>query len=221
MILEHVLMKRAVLSAAIIIAILLVPLTRLEVSAMKDNEKYLNEARAHVKEFEAELEPERLREAHMALEHVILTQETDPKTRGQLRTDSLSLWLHILQLLDRFLDPKFNPEDLPLTLVQPPLTSGDIVLRPGADSALIDDPKVRADYEKAIAANRAKAEYYRLQIGLRRLDERIPARAEAFIRNSYTSVSGDQKELQTAIDDTIKNPQRKAALLKLLTPSQP
>ncbi len=188
---------------------------------MQDNEKYLNAAQARAKEFEAEREPERLREAYMALENVILAQEHDPKTRGQLRTDSLSLWLHLLQLLDRFLDPNFNPEDVPEKLVQPPPTSGGIVLRPGADPALIDDPKVRAEYEKAIAANRAKADHYRLQINLRRLEERIPPRAEAFIRNSYTSAPGDQEELQTAIDGIMKNPQRKARLLKLLTPSQP
>ena len=188
---------------------------------MADNEKYLNEAQAYVKKFEAEMEPERLREASLALEHMILAQETDPKTRAQLRTQSLLLWLHLLQILDRFLDPQFDPQNVPKKLIQPPPTTGGIVYPPGADPALIDDPKARADYEKAIAANRAKAEHYRLQIGLRRLDERIPLRAEAFIRNSYTSTPGDQRELKTAIDDTIKNSQRKAGLLRLLTPAQP
>lgn len=188
---------------------------------MTDNQKYLNEAQARVKEFEAELEPERLREAYMALEDVILVQETDPKSRARLRTNALSLWLHLLQLLDRFLDPKFNPEDVPEMLVQPPPTTGDVVYPPGADPALIDDPKARAEYEKAIAANRAKADHYRLQINLRRLDERITPRAEAFIRNFYTPAAIDQKELQTAIDEIIRDPRRKAGLLKLLSSSQP
>jgi len=188
---------------------------------MTDNQKYLNEAQVRTKEFEIELEPERLREAYLALENVTLAQENDPKTRGQVRTDALSLWLHALEVLDRFLDPKFNPQDVPQLGVQPPPTTGGIVYPPGADPAVIDDPTARADYEKAVTANRAKAEHYRLQIGLRRLDERIPPRVEAFIRNSYTSAPDDQKELKTAIDDTIKNPQRKVGLLKLLTPSQP
>jgi hypothetical protein len=188
---------------------------------MTENEKYLKEALAHVKEFEAELEPERLHEAYMALENVIWTQERDPKARAQSRADCLSLWLHLLHMLDRFLDPDFNPKDFPEKLVQPPPTSGGIVYPPGADPVLIDDPKARAGYEKAIAANRAKADHYRLQINLRRLDERIPPRTEAFIRNSYTSAPGDQAELRTAIDAIIKDRQRKVDLLKLLRPSSP
>lgn len=214
-------MGRAI-SLAVFVLATLVPCSILtETKAMTDNQKFLDEVQVRVKEFEAELEPERLREAYMALENVSLVQETDPKSRTQLRTNALSLWLHLLQLLDRFLDSKFNPDDVPELLVEPPPMSGGVVLRPGADPALIDDPKARADYENAIAANRAKADRYRLQIDLRRLEERISPRAEAFIRNAYTSVPGDQEALKTAIDRIMQNPQRKARLLKLLTPSQP
>ena len=188
---------------------------------MSENEKYLKEAHAHTKEFEAQLEPERLRESSMALENVILAHEHDPKSRAQLRTDCLSLWLHVLQFLDRFLDPNFDPADVPTKLVQPPRTLGGVVYPPGADPAKIDDPNARAEYEKAIAANRAKADRYRLQTGLRRLNESIPPRAEAFIRNSYTSERHDQKELRTAIDTIIKDPRRKADLLKLLAQRRP
>lgn len=183
---------------------------------MKENQRYLDEARAHTKEFEADLEPERLREAAMALQNVILTRVHDPATRRQLRRESLSLWLYFLQLLDRFLDPKFNPDDVPGEGVQPPPTSGGVLYGPGADPALVDDPTARAEYEKAIAANRAKADRYRLQIHLRRLNGRIASQAEAFVRNSYTSDPGDQKELRAAIDEIIKDPHRKASLLKLL-----
>lgn len=181
---------------------------------MTENQKYLKEAHTHTKEFETQLEPELLRSAYMALENVILAQENDPKLRAQLRMDCLFLWLYLLQLLDRFLDPGFNPNDVPEKLVQPPPIPGGVVLRPGADPALIDDPKARAEYEKAIAANRAKAEQYRLQINLRRLDEQITLRAEAFIRNSYTFAPSDREEVKTAILTTIKNPQRQEGLLR-------
>jgi len=188
---------------------------------MTENQKYLKETRERIKGFEKELEPERLREAYMALENVSLAKEHVPKTRAQLRTDTLSLWLGLLQILDHHLDPDFNPEDGPEELVQPPPTSGGVVLRPGADPALIDDPTARAEYEKAIAANRAKANNYRLQIHLGRLNERITPRAEEFIRNSYTTAPDDQEELKTAIEKTIEDPRRKARLLELLTPPQP
>lgn len=188
---------------------------------MTENERYLKEAYKCIKGFEIEREPEQLREAYMALENIIWVHEGDPKVRLQLRKNSLSLWLHLLEFLNRFLDPNFNPEDVPEKLVQPPLISGDVVLRPGADPALIDDPKVRAEYEKAIAANRTKIDHYRLQVGLNRLNERIPPRAEAFIRDSYTSAPGDQAELRTAIDMIIKDRQRKKDLLKLLASPSP
>jgi hypothetical protein len=188
---------------------------------MTENQKYLVEALGHVAEFEAEQESELLREAYMALENVLLVQEHDPSTRAKLRAGCLSLWLNLLRLLDRYLDPDFNPEDVPVNLVQPPPTLEGVVYPPGADPALIDDPKARAAYEKAIAANRAKANHYRLQIGLRRLNERIPPRVEAFVRDSYTSGLGDQEELRTAIEMIIKDPDRKAGLLKLLTQAYP
>jgi hypothetical protein len=211
-------MKRVIALAVMVVAPLVINVILTKAGPMKDNEKYLTEAQARVKEFEVELEPELLREAYMDLENVILLQ-ADEQTHPLLRARSLSLWLHLLQLLDRFLDPKFNPDDVPQTGVQPPPTSKGIAYPAGADPALIDNPRARAEYEKAIAANRAKANHYRLQIILRRLNERIPPRAEAFIRNSYTSAPGDQEELRTAIEEIIKDPQRKGGLLKLLTPS--
>jgi hypothetical protein len=214
-------MTRIISLAMMGLAILIATPILMRAKPMQQNQKYLEEAQAHAKKFEAELESERLREAAMALENVLLVQEHDPRTRAQLRTDCLTLWLQLLQLLDRFLDPNFNPEDVPTKLVQPPPTSGGVAYAPGADPALIDDPRARAEYEKAIANNRTKANHYRLQITLRRLEERIPPRAEAFIRNSYTPAPGDQEELKAAIDGIMQNPQRKAGLLKLLTPSQP
>jgi hypothetical protein len=207
-------MKRAVSLAVIILLVLLEMFTQTVARPMTDNQKYLKEAQVRIKEFEAELEPERLRQAYMALENIILVQEHDNKSRTELRETVLSLWLQFLQILDRFLDSKFNPHDVPNKLIQPPPTTGGVVYPPGADPALIDDPQTRSEYEQAIAANRAKAEYYRLQINLRRLDEQITSRAEAFIRNSYTFTPSDREEAKAAILKTIKNPQRQERLLK-------
>lgn len=187
---------------------------------MTENEKYLKEARARVKDFEDEREPERLREAYMALENIILSQEPDLKERTQLRRDCLYLWLELLQILDKNVDPDFNPENVPARLIQPPTSQG-VVYPPGADPALIDDPKARAEYEKAIAANREEANNYRFQIHLGRLNESIPPRAKAFISNSYISIPNDQEELKTAIDRIIKTPERKGELSKLLKPPHP
>jgi hypothetical protein len=142
---------------------------------MSQGQEHLKKAQAHVAKFEAECEPEHLREAYMALENVSLVEERDPRARDQLRTDCLSSWLYLLELLDRFLDPNFDPKDVPQRLVQPPPTRGDVVYPPGTDPALIDDPTARAQYERAITSNREKTIRYRLQIQLGRLQEQIPS----------------------------------------------
>lgn len=180
---------------------------------MTDNQKYLKEAETHVAEFEATLEAERLREAYMVLSNVVVVQEPNPETRRQLRKNCLATWLHMLQIVDRLVDPHFNPDDVPENLVQPPPTTGGVVYPPGADPALIADPAARAEYEKRIAANNKKIEGYRLQLQLSRLKERIQLAAVAFIRRSYTASADDQKELKTLVDEMIQNPARKEALL--------
>src|SRR5262249_30255976 len=156
----------------------------------------------------------RMYHAFSALGEVNLIQEHDSAKKAQVRHRSLVAWLQLVRLLDQFRDPNFNPGDQPELLVQPPKQPGGVVLRPGADPALIADPKERAEYEKAIAASRAKLNHYRLQIQLSRLNERIPPDAEAFIRTFYTAAPHDQKELRDAIEGWIQDPARKASLLK-------
>lgn len=183
---------------------------------MTGNQKCLNDAQKRIDEFKAELEPERLREAYIALANVDLDQERDPVTRARLRLDTFFSWMRLLQILDGFLDPKFDPGDVPAMLVQPPPTKDGVLYAPGADPTLIDDPKARSEYEKAIAENTTKAEHYRMQVHLRRLDERITPRVETFIRDSYASTPSDQQELRMAIEQTITAPARKSAVLRLL-----
>lgn len=183
---------------------------------MTENEKYLKEAQAKIKAFETEKEPERLRESAMALENIILAKEHETEVRKKLRSDSLTSWLTLLQIFDKHYQPDFNPDDMPEMLVQPPPQADGSVLRPGADPAKIADPKARAEYEKAIAENRAKQENYRMQIQLGRLDDFIPPSAENFITNSFSDADEDQKELREAIDKTIENENRKTRLMTLV-----
>jgi len=209
-------MKGINILAIVGIVMMIAVLTLMRSQSMTENEKCLKEARDKIKAFESEREPERLRESAMALENIILAKEFDAKIRKKLRADSLSLWLTLIQILDKNLQPDFNPENTPDLIAQPsPLPDGT-VLRPGTDPAKINDPKVKADYEKAIAENREKQENYRMQTQLRRLNEQIPPKAETFIRNFYTSDEADREELKNAIDGIIQKPERKEELLNLL-----
>ena len=211
-------MKRRIVLAIVPFGIAITSLNCAKVKTMTKNETNLEQSRTNAKEFQATQEPELLKEAYLALENVLLPEEDDPKERGRLRTRSLEQWLHLIQLVDDSRDPNFNADDVPERIVEPPPTSG---LRPGARPALIKDPKQRAEYERAITANRKKAKNYRLQIHLGRLNERITPRAEGFILDSYTQAAADQEEVRTAIEKTIKDPRRKAKLLKLVRPAQP
>jgi hypothetical protein len=188
---------------------------------MTDNDQHLMEAEALEKKFQVEMEAERLREAFGALENVRLELASDPAVRARLRAATLHSWLHLVRTLDHHLDPDFDPSAVPEMRVQPPPTSDGRVLRPGADPASIEDPKARANYEQAIADNRARAERYRLQVHLRRLDERVTPRVEAFIRGAYTQSALDLQELRAAIDQVIDGPHRRAELTKLLSPPSP
>ncbi len=183
---------------------------------MTDNQEYLNQARKLAEEFKTGLDTELLREAYMALENVDVAREPDSDERARMRSDTLASWLTLLHLLDSHLDPKFDPDDVPSMSVEPPETSDGTQYPPGADPALIDDPKARAEYEKAIAANSAKIKHYNLQTQLRRLNDRIPPRVERFIRASYTSAIDDRQELRTAFEKYVTDAKRKAGLWKIL-----
>jgi hypothetical protein len=183
---------------------------------MKNNEKNLSDAQSMFNRFATEREPDLLRDSYMTLDNVNLTLEGDESTRNQYRAKSLELWLQLLQLLDQLLDPNFNPDDEPVTLVTPPSTPGGVTYRPGVDPAKIDDPKARAEYEKAIAANRIKTQNYRLQVHLRRLDERLPSRAEAFMRSAFGTSQRDRDELRVAIAASKIGAKRKESLLRLV-----
>lgn len=181
---------------------------------MTDNEKHLEKAVERIKAFETEKEPERLREASMALENVNLRREHMTRIRHKLRSDCLDLWLTILQTIDKHMDSAFDPEDVPQLSVMPPRIKGDIQLPPGADPAVIDDPKAREEYEKAIKDNRAKQENYPLQTQLRELDEVIARKVGLFIRRAFTS--SDHGEVKAAIDRIIEGQSRKESLFRLI-----
>jgi hypothetical protein len=215
------LIRAEILSAVILLVATIAAPEAMRARQMTDNQNAFEAAGSLMVAFEKEQEPERLREAYMALENVMIAAEPDPAARAALRRRCLAAWLHLLALLDRFRDPKFRAEDVPEKLVSPPAGPGDVILRPGVDPAKIADAEQRRAYEAAIAANRAKAAHYREQIGLGYLEKEIPVRAEAFIRKFYTLASGDKEELRQTIEETTANRARKEQLLELVGTLRP
>ncbi len=178
------------------------------------NQEQLKAASVYAKKFEKTQETEFLKESSRALENVVLDLENNLKDRKNIRKKTLCQWLRLLNLIDCFIYPDFNADDVLELLVQPPPSSelGGVVLRPGADPSQIDDPKARAEYKKAIADNKNKTVYYTFQIKLHRLDKDITFLSEKFIHDHYTLALEDQEELKKAIKKTIKNAKRKAKM---------
>ena len=133
------------------------------------------------------------------------------------RQGALELWLRLLDLLDKNFDSAFDPDDIPPKMVRPPAlpdpSQGS--LRPGASPSLIADPKVRAEYEQAIAANRAKIRRYRLQIVLRQVDKDLRHDVRHFVAIAYKPTPENREEVRKAIERNISSQKERAELLKL------
>jgi lipoprotein-anchoring transpeptidase ErfK/SrfK len=187
------------------------------------NGKHMSEttarAAAQLAEFEQKKEPLCLQAASDLLERIDLAKETDAMKRLALRRETLETWLALVALIDRNLDPNFNPQDLPSTGVAPPRV-GNVSYPPGADPKVIADPQARQRYEEALKQNTQKAENYRIQTWLKRFDESLSPKAERFVRMSYTTVPGDQREVTETVKKLIKNPQRASALTRAAAPKQ-
>jgi len=128
----------------------------------------------------------------------------------------LQSWLLSLDVLEKSIDKDFNADDVPEENIAPPLVEG-AVLDSGIRPDAIKDPKVREQYKLAIKANDVKAERYRFQNKLRKLDRDWSSNVSTFIKNHYSSQSQDINEVNTLIDkflsSTLKREQMKSVLL--------
>jgi hypothetical protein len=177
------------------------------------------QAAAKIAEFEEKKETESLQAASDLLQEVDLAKEPDPMKRLLLRRETLEAWLTLVAAIDKNLDPSFNPQDVPSLNVIPSVTGG-VAYPPGAEPSLISDPQARQQSEQAIQKNREKAQRYMLQTKLRRLDQKLTPKVESFVRMSYTTVPGDQREVGETVKKLIKNPQRASTLTRAAAPKQ-
>lgn len=144
------------------------------------------------------------------IERLAITQKTDSIAWKEQRRAKLELWLKALGKLGRMMDPKFDPNDMPLKNVAP--SSSSIAYDSGIAPSAIKDQKVRAEYEQAIRLNAEKAERYGFQKKLRKLDKDWSSKVNAYIKSQYTSDDQDIKEINTLIDLQFSGSPRKEQL---------
>jgi hypothetical protein len=182
---------------------------------MNENQTCLDRAEELTNRFEKTNAPEFLEEAYESLENVLVMEEKNPDMRKKLRMSALELWIRLVGILDRLIDPAFDPDDVPSRTVVPPVDSDGTAYMPGCAPEKIKDPAVRAVYMKSIAENREKIGNYVLQVELRRLDEQISPGAADYIRKFVTNTPADKNALKHFADKYVAGAAKRDALLRL------
>ncbi len=165
-----------------------------------------------LKTFEGDKDPHALEQAA----ELVVARQVDKALEPRERREHLTrLWFSVLNHLDRHRDPNFNYDDVPELSVAPPLGPGMPSIS-GMDPQSVTDPVLRRDYEEAIERNRQKAERYRFQKQLQKVDRRFSRQLEAYLRSAYSQSPADVQELSHSIENQVESAKRKNELKKLL-----
>jgi hypothetical protein len=147
-----------------------------------------------------------------SIERLPVAEKTAFTERALQRRFKLELWLKAINELDRMLDPAFSPADVPRLNVTLP----GVAMDSGADPGTITDPRIREQYEQAIKANADKADRYRAQTRLRKINDNWSAGLGAYIKSQYTSSTQDVEEIRHCIDTYLLDSSRKEQMNKAL-----
>ncbi len=145
-------------------------------------------------------------------------QEDIEYAKGQLtseqwqerRLKKAELWLRTWQHLNTAIDPNFDFKDLPLENVPlPPGASGAAGMTPDK----IQDPAIRARYQRAIDANNKKTETFRIQSVLFKTREIYRERMKAYLIRSYSRPPENIKELEAILKKYFVDENTRTSLL--------
>jgi Txe/YoeB family toxin of Txe-Axe toxin-antitoxin module len=150
--------------------------------------------------------------------HVVTLMCTRCAPKGadfaQRRKKDVEIRLHAWKRLTDAIDTTWDPNDLPLLNVTPPLATG---MRAGIAPEAIKDPTLRTQYEAAITKNRQKAERHRKQSKLRTWLKRFPKKAEEYVVQAYCKPPFNLDELRQYLAKYIVDSKTKARILDTVT----
>jgi hypothetical protein len=158
-------------------------------------------------------------EVELELTGHIMTDTVTPRAPkgqdwAQRRKKDVEIRLHAWKRLIDSIDPNWDPNDLPVSNLVPPLVTG---LPSGVAPEAIKDAKLRAEYEAAIEKNRQKAERYSQQYRLRMWLKRFPARAEEYIITAYSKPPFNVEELKQYFEKYSIDEKTRARILDAVT----
>jgi hypothetical protein len=190
-------------------------------AAMGSEEKSMAEhiqvAQKRLEEFERTHSLEALSNAVQALEGI---EKTEPSQAPPLevRSRGALAWITLFRHIDQYLDPNFDPNDLPSVNVIPPATSRGVRYPSGVDPSAISDAKARTKYSELLNQNRAKLEQYNYQHHLRRVNERALEGFHEYAKHFFSHSRADLAELRRILDGAPLGTARKKQLAKRMSP---
>lgn len=134
-----------------------------------------------------------------------------------LRRQKAQFWLKAWRRVTQATDPKVDLDDRPLLNVAPPLSTG---LPAGISPASIKNPRVRTEYEKAIAQNNAKAQRCSEQSWLRLNGSSVYEEMEHYLVNAYSRPPSNLSELQRLLSEFIEDASVRDRLLEEVRKSE-
>lgn len=161
--------------------------------------------------FDKEQEPALVQEA---LEMIEAGEQDAPAGDRSAQMRGLSRWLLFFATIDRHIDPSWDENKVPVTGITPPQSQG--VYFSGVDPSVIEDPIVRLQYEQALKASKDYAEWYRVQLLLRRIDEKAMGDVGRLLAEMYTSSSANSQELERLLKESLLGNERKERLRALM-----
>ena len=145
----------------------------------------------------------------------LVVDETAWKT---LRKQKAELWLAARRRVEAAVDPAFNMDDSTFLNVPAPLGSG---VPSGASPESIRDPKLRAEYERAIAENSAKVRRFNDQYWLKRNAPNFYKNVERYLVNAYSRPPSDSAELERLLAQYIDDNGERARILDQVRKRRP
>jgi len=133
------------------------------------------------------------------------------------RREKTEIWLRAWQRLEQEIDPSFDINDrkqLPSSRVMPP---DETHLPPGSPPSAIQDPRLRAQYEAAIADNNRRAERVAKQVPLQLHGPAFRTRAELWLIQAYSQSPRLKTELWRYLEQYVRDPDSRRRILAKLT----
>jgi hypothetical protein len=164
--------------------------------------------------FEDEREPERMQEALQLLEKTAQSVPPECNTPEEV----FAAWLLFFETIERYKDPEWDPDNVPTTGTPPPDTEDGIAYPSHVDPDAIHDPVAKAQYKAMLESDKNDAEYYRMQLLLRRIEGHAVVSLKQWLHTIHERASEELHACEALLSASSLNDSFKQELSAALLP---